>query len=336
MDLLEPPHIPSEASNPRSLKLSQTLEVHGPLVVVGQPVAHLDDFNRKLSFQPSGVRTATCTSEAQRNTESRKSSRQELLSTSTGLMLRQPHTNSFTHDAHTVAFSQLSFSDNKYLSECSSIPRYRAVPQIVTTQVPQTVPEELTSRSNTVDIIVPPIPIRQAEDRRRPSQQQASEVSQRQPPGQYNSVRYTQPQGATSARGHVSARQSVGGGKNMVLREVESVNNNHSPQAEDQQKLPMRFRHIESIGEDIDVGGDDASSEVLGHYNPSQELPIKKLLNRMSEPPDFHPQEEFYVNPQHSYSSRSKQDHNFGVSPQSLTARLERLKRVSPSKEEDR
>jgi hypothetical protein len=105
------------------------------------------------------------------------------------------------------------------------------VPQIVTTQVPQTVPEELTSRSNTVEVIVPPIPLRTEEKHKeRRDSQRPYHGSQRQV-------------GGNSTRGHVSARQSVAANRNIILREVESVNN-HSPQAEDLEKLPMRFRHI--------------------------------------------------------------------------------------------
>lgn len=138
IDLLEPVGKQPEVVALRSYRANQTVEPPRPVVMV----QHYEELGRKLSFQPAD-RTASC-SEAQRHQElagSSKSSKQELMSTSTGFVLRQPYTNSFTQDAHTIGFSQMSSSDNRYLSECSSMPRYRAVPQIVTTQVPQTVPE---------------------------------------------------------------------------------------------------------------------------------------------------------------------------------------------------
>jgi hypothetical protein len=51
------------------------------------------------------------------------------------------------------------------MSELSSQQHFRIVPQIVTTQVPETVPEEQTSRSNTLDLMIPRIPIKQMEEK---------------------------------------------------------------------------------------------------------------------------------------------------------------------------
>lgn len=44
----------------------------------------------------------------------------------------------------------------------------------------------------------------------------------------------------------------------------------------------MRFKKIESVGDDIEGERDDDCSEVLGHYSPNIQLPIRKLV-RMSE-----------------------------------------------------
>ena len=52
---------------------------------------------------------------------------------------------------------------------------------------------------------------------------------------------------------------------------------------------------------------------MLGHYNPTFQLPLRKLLNRMSEPPEYRPAE---GSPQQvCFSSRSRREHVHEVSP---------------------
>lgn len=46
----------------------------------------------------------------------------------------------------------------------------------------------------------------------------------------------------------------------------------------------MRFKKIESVGDDIEAERDDDCSEVLGHYSPTLQMPIRRLV-RMSEAP---------------------------------------------------
>lgn len=58
----------------------------------------------------------------------------------------------------------------------------------------------------------------------------------------------------------------------------------------------MGFKKIESVGDD-DYEKEDSISEVLGHYQPVFELPIKKLLNRQQDKED---------KPAECHSSRSR------------------------------